>query len=680
MTSIRPLLPLVGVGQWRYTWLITLLTGCSVWVGAVPDSPTFSNLSFEELSQIEIATASKRSAPLVNTSAAVSVLTTNEILRSGATNVPEALRWVPGLDIAQINAAEWAVSARGFNGRFSNKLLVMVDGRTVYTPLLAGVYWDTVNPMLEDLDRIEIVRGPGGALWGANAVNGVINILTKSARDTQGTLLYGGVGTEKLIQAGARQGFALNDSTWMRVYASYNRIDSSQLPDGTDALDGLHTTQGGFRLDTESTTTPNRFTLQADAYQGERERLTTLATPSGMVDFTRPNEVNGVNLHGRWTRDFSADNTLTLQAYWDHTDRDSITIQETRDTFDLDLLENWNASERHTVTCGAGYRLSRDHTVAGLAGGYRPADYNLRLFNGFIQDEIVILPDRLRGTLGVKLEHNSLAGLEFLPSARLLWTPVAHQTFWTSVGRAVRIPNRTDADAAINIQHVAPTPSLPLPLVVRAIGDPNVDSETLMAWEAGWRMQLHSKFSSDLSLFYHDYNHLILGIPDTAGTYLETSPGPAHLVTPLTLINYATAHGLGAELALVWQPTPWLRLSPFYSYLKIDAWAKQPSEQSLDSLTDSAPRHQGGLRTSIDLPAKTKLDLNLRWIGAVPSYAVHTYLEADLRVAWEIRTGLELIVTGQNLLAPRHNEMGPQLTEPRYQLQRGVHVKLVSTF
>ncbi len=370
MTPNRPLI--LVAGRRRYARLIALLTGGSTLFGAPAEPTTLASLSFEELSQIQVTTVSKRAEPLASTPAAVSVLTNEEILRSGATCVPEALRWAPGLDVAQINAAEWAVSARGFNGRFSNKLLVMVDGRTVYTPLLSGVYWDAVNPMLEDLDRIEIVRGPGGALWGANAVNGVINILTKTARDTQGSLLYGGGGTEKLVQAGARQGITLNDHTWMRVYASYDRVDDSRLPDGTKAIDGLHTTQGGFRLDTESTTTPNRFTFQGDIYKGERERHTTLATTSGTVETNLPIEVNGANLLGRWIREFSADNLLTVQTFWDHTYRDSIVVQETRDTFDLDLQENWKASEHHTVTCGAGYRLSADHTVDGLSGGYRP--------------------------------------------------------------------------------------------------------------------------------------------------------------------------------------------------------------------------------------------------------------------------------------------------------------------
>ncbi|MBK9991985.1 MAG: TonB-dependent receptor [Verrucomicrobia bacterium] len=667
-------------GQWRGACLIAALF-LGINVSAAPaESAALSSLSFEELSQIQVVTASKHLEKLASTPAAVSVLTGEDVIRSGATSVAESLRWAPGLDVAQINAAEWAISARGFNGRFSNKLLVMVDGRTVYTPLLAGVYWDVVNPMLEVLDRIEIVRGPGGALWGANAVNGVINILTKSARDTQGSLLYGSVGTEKLVHVGVRQGVAFNDRTWMRVYASYDRVDDSLLADGTEAIDGLRTTQGGFRLDTEPGAGANRFTLQGDVYQGERERYSSLATTSGTVETDRSIEVNGFNLLGRWTREFSADSTLTLQTFWDHTYRDSISVQETRDTFVLDLQENWHAGEHHAVTCGVGYRLSADHTVDGPSGGYRPTDYSFRLFNGFVQDEITLIPDRLRGTLGVKLEHNSFTGFEYQPSARLLWTPSPRQTFWASVGRAVRTPNRTDDGADFNYQYVAPGPGRPLPLVVRALGSPEIESVNLIAWEAGWRIQPQPQFFADLSVFYNEYEDFILGIPDAAGTFVETSPAPIHLVTPVTLMNMANARSYGGELALVWQPTASLRFSPFYSYLKVDAWLDQPGPRELDSLTGSAPRHQGGLRTSIDLPRRIKFDLNLRWIGTVPAYKVPAYFEADVRVAWEVRPGVELVVTGQNLLDSSHNEMGPQTSEPRYELERGVQVELTNRF
>jgi iron complex outermembrane receptor protein len=637
------------------------------------------DLTFEELANITVTTVSKKEEPLFRAAAAVTVLTNEDIRRSGATSVPEALRWVPGLDVAQISAADWAVSARGFNGLVANKLLVMIDGRTVYTPLLAGVFWDTFNPMLEDLDRIEVVCGPGGTLWGANAVNGVINILSKSARDTQGTLVYGGGGTEKLVQAGMRHGVALNEHTWVRVYASYNLVDEGRLPDGSGGHDGFHLLQGGFRLDAEPVG-PDRFTLQGDAYHGQLARITSMATTTGVIDSDQPIAVDGVNLLGRWARESSANSTLTVQAFWDHTFRNAITVQETRNTLDVDVQNNWKVTDRHAVTGGLGIRSSNDHTVAGVSGGFVPADYDFRIFSGFVQDEITLLPDRLKGTLGVKLEHNSFTGFSVQPSVRLLWTPNVHQSAWASISRAVRNPTRADEAADFNVQYVAPGAGNPLPIVVRALGNPDIASESLVAYEAGWRLQPHPRFSADLAVYYNDYNNLILGIPNMAGTFAETALPPLHLVVPVQLRNAAAAHSYGGELSVSWQPSPGVRCSPFYSVLKVNAWLTQPDGGSLETLVNSAPRQQGGLRTSFDLPADMKFDLNLRWVGAVPAYAVAAYFEADVRFAWEIKPGFELAVTGQNLIHAQHNEFGPQNIEPRYELQRGIYFKMSRRF
>lgn len=642
-------------------------------------SPLFRDATFEELANITVRTVSKHEERLFLSPAAVTVLSGDEIIRSGATSVSEALRWVPGLDVAQINAAEWAISARGFNARFSNKLLVLADGRSLYTPLFAGVYWDMVNPMLEDLDRVEVVRGPGGALWGANAVNGVINIISKSARETQGALIYGGGGTEKLVQTGVRQGWALNDHSWMRVYASYHLTDDSRWPDGRKGHDGFHVTQGGFRYDTVPAG-PDRFTLQGDVFQGRRNQVISLVTPGGLVVSDRPVELDGFNLLGRWTRELATHSTLTLQSYWDHTARDSVSLVETRDTFDVDLQHNLFAGERQHFIWGAGYRISRDKTVAGLSGGFVPADYDFHLFNGFAQDEITLIPDRWQLTLGSKWEHNRYTGFEFQPSIRLRSTPDARQTFWASVSRAVRNPNRADRAVNYDVQYVAPGPGVPLPVIARAYGNPAVEAEGLVAWEAGWRFQPHPHFSADLSFFYHDYDRMILGLPNQSGAFLEANPAPLHLVTPVILDNNARAKSYGAELAFVWQPSTSIRLMPYYSFLQVDAALTKPGNGSVASLTDTAPQHQGGLRQCFDLPRATKLDLNFRWVGAVPAYAVRPYFEADVRVAWAIRPGLEWAITGQNLFHTQHSEFGPQTTEPRYELQRAGYAKLTCRF
>ena len=664
------------MGPWIRGGALLLGLGAAHAVAAVPP---IQELSFEELASITITTAAKHEERLFATPAAVAVLTNEEIARSGATSVPEALRWVPGLDVAQINAAEWAVSARGFNGRVANKLLVMLDGRSVYTPQFAGVYWDAVNPMLEDLDRIEIVRGPGGSLWGANAVNGVINILSKSARDTQGTLVYGGGGNEKRVLAGVRHGWALNDHAWVRAYASYQSTDASVLPDGSVREDGFENLQGGFRLDAEQNG-GDHLTLQGDAFHGQRQQFTTLVTSAGLISSPQPTEIDGVNLLGRWTRKFPAGSTFSVQGYWDYAGRDTFTLAEVRNTFDLEVQQRTQIGEQHNLTCGAGYRFSGDRTTAGLSGGFVPARYDFQLSNIFIQDEITLRPHRLQLTLGTKLEHNSYTGFEMQPSARLLWTPNDQQTVWTSVSRAVRNPNRADRAIRFDAQYVAPGPGVPLPVLIRALGNPAVDSEALIAWEAGWRIQPNPGISADLSVFYNRYDSLILGIPDAAGTFVEATPAPLHLVSPLRLLNNVRAHSHGGELSVTWQPTPEIRCAPFYSYLLVEGELVQPGDRSLATITESAPEHQAGLRTSFDLPLRLKLDCNLRWVGAVPAYAVKSYFEADVRFAWEIRPGLELVLTGQNLLHSRHDEFGPQTIEPRYLLQRGVYAKLAWKF
>ncbi|MDI1248921.1 MAG: TonB-dependent receptor, partial [Lacunisphaera sp.] len=649
------------------------------WLGAndgfaAGASPILANLSLEQLSEITITTASKRAESLAQTAAAVTVLPGEDIIRSGSTSIPEALRWVPGLDVAQINAAEWAVSARGFNARFANKLLVMVDGRSLYTPLLAGVNWDDYNPVLEDLERIEVVRGSGGALWGANAVNGVINILSKSAEDTQGTLVTVSGGTEKLLSAATRVGVALNDHAWLRVYAKYDLTGNSRWSDGAPGHDRWDNGQAGFRFDAKPDG-ETHVTVQGDAYQGERDRITPIVTPGGYINLDLPVRVSGANVLGRWTRAFSADAKLTLQSYWSHTWRDAVQSRETRDTFDFDLQHDWQPGGRHRLSWGAGYRWSADQTEAGIPGGFVPANYDFRLFNAFAQDEITLVDDRLKLTLGSKLEHNSFTGFELQPSVRLLWTPTPRASYWTSVSRATRTPNRADTGAKIDVFYLPPGPNAsnptPLPLLTRAIGNPALSSEAIVAYEAGWRMQVNPAFTVDLAGFVSQHRDFILGIPNNAGTFLELTPAPAHLVLPIELVNGADALSCGGELALTWQPRPNFRLMGSYSHLQVDAELRVTGSRYLVTLTDSAPENQFSLRASLDVRPDLQLDVNLRRVGAVSAYAVDDYTEGDLRLLWKIGPGFELAVTGQNLFHDRHTEFGPQTVEPRYAIERG---------
>jgi iron complex outermembrane recepter protein len=643
------------------------------------DSPVLANLTLEQLSQITVTTASRRTTSLADTAAAVTVLTDQDIQRSGATHVAQTLRSVPGLNVAQINASEWAISSRGFNGRFSNKLLVMVDGRSMYTPLLAGVYWDIISPMLEDLDRIEVVRGSGASLWGANAVNGVINILSKSSRDTQGALLSGGSGTESHALAAARYGFALNDNGWMRVYANYHHHDDGVFSDGSSATDHWDHLQSGFRSDWHLSAT-DRLTLQGDYFTNTRGHAEPSISPSGIHLLTEDAHAHGANVLAKWTHEISPDSNFTLQSYYDHTDRHALPISEIRDTIEIDAQHHIDFG-RNNLLWGFGYRSSRDRTTSDESGGFSPADYKFQLYEFFLQDEIELMPQHVHLTLGSKLEHNSFTGFELQPDLRLLWTPTSQQSYWTSVSRSTRTPNRADVGADINAFYIPAGPNSsnpsPLPLIVRAKGVADINIESVIAYQAGWRMQLSPATTIDTTFFYNDYNDLILGVADTTATFVETTPPPTHLVTPIPLQNAADGHSHGAELTLTWQPSDKLRITPSYSYLFVHAEQKVPGIRSLATLEDSAPRHQFILRTSVDTTSNLSFDLNLRWIDKVPAHAVDSYTEADLRIAWKIRRDIELSIVGQNLLHSHHNEFGPLTSEPRYNIQRSAYLKLL---
>src|ERR1700731_4640181 len=368
---------------------------------------TLKKLSVEQLVDIDVTSVSKYPEKFSEAAAAVAVLTSEDIERSGVTKIPDALRLVPGLDVAQVDAHTWAISSRGFNDIFADKLLVLIDGRTVYTPLFSGVFWDVQDTLLEDIDRIEVVRGPGATLWGANAVNGVINIITKSARDTQGLLLYGGGGTEEQGFTGARYGVKINDDAFVRIYAKYFSRDSSVLPDDTDAHDSWDMFRAGFRLDWDPTH-QDSVTVQGDIYTGQQDEVYTVPTTtfpfSGKISST--DNVSGGNVLGRWSERFSADSELTVQTYYDRTVRNSAIFAENRDTGDIDVQHRFGLGERQEIIWGFGFRVTHDDVLNSLNVALVPDSRTLKLYSAFVQDDIVIVPEQLRLTIGSKFEHN----------------------------------------------------------------------------------------------------------------------------------------------------------------------------------------------------------------------------------------------------------------------------------
>src|SRR5438093_3529420 len=417
-----------------------------------------ADMSLEDLTKIEVTSVSKHKEKLADAPAAIFVITQEDIRRSGVTTIADALRLAPGLEVARVASHDWAITSRGFNELYANKLLVLIDGRSVYTPLFSGVYWDVQDTLLEDIDRIEVIRGPGATLWGANAVNGVINITTKSAKETIGGLLSGGYGTEEQGFGSARYGGKLGEDAYYRGYVKYFNRDSSALPSGAQANDAWEMYRGGFRTDWEPSA-QNLFTLQGDAYAGTENQTVTLFTPA--FPFTQPDaskmRVSGGNVIGRWTHTFTPDSDLKLQIYYDRTDRAVDYFKEMRNTADFDLQYRHPLWQRHDVTWGVGFRYAdSDTSRSNFTLAFIPPERITRIFNTFIQDEITLVKERLRLTLGSKFERNDYTGFEIQPSGRLLWTPHERHSVWASVSRAVRTPSRAEVDSRIVNTNVPP--------------------------------------------------------------------------------------------------------------------------------------------------------------------------------------------------------------------------------
>lgn len=599
--------------------------------------------SIEELLALQVTSVSRKPEKLSEAASAITVITQEDIHRSGATSLPQALRLAPNLQVAQVDAHQWAISARGFNSTTANKLLVLIDGRSVYTPLFSGVFWDVQDTFLEDVDRIEVISGPGATLWGANAVNGVINILTKSARDTQGLLLYGGGGTEERAFGGVRYGGQLGTNAYYRIYAKYFNRDETPLPHGADGQDDWQMGQSGFRVDWYPGEV-NQLTFQGDGYGGAINQLA-----NGDI------RVAGGNLLGRWSHTISDESDLKVQLYYDRTHRGiPNTFAEDLDTYDFDLQHRFPLGERQDIVWGLGYRLSEDRVdnTANLA--FLPARLSFQIFSAFVQDEIMLVRDRLRLTLGSKFEHNDFSGFEFQPSGRLSWTVTSRQTLWAAISRAVRTPSRIDQDF-----FVPGNPPFGL------AGGPKFVSEELLAYELGYRVQPLKQLSASVAAFYNDYDNL-----------RSLEPGP-----PVTIANGLTGEAYGAELAANYQLTSWWRWQAGYTYLQKYIRLKPGSMDFNQARGEgSDPEQQFSVRSSMDLPGNVTLDGTLRYVdilhniangvrGAVPSY-----VELDVRLSWTPVKNLELSVVGQNLLDRQHPEFG--FPTSRHEIERGVFGKV----
>jgi len=633
--------------SWHLRWLMPAcalsaitLTG-QVRETPLPAASVLKKMSLDELMDIQVTSVSKRPEKLVDSASAIQVITGDDIRRAGSTSLPEALRLASNLEVAQVDARQWAISARGFNNVFADKMLVLIDGRTVYTPLYAGVYWDVQDTMMEDLDRIEVISGPGATQWGANAVNGVINITTKSAKETQGGLVAAGVGSALRTADEVRYGGKLSPNLYYRVYAKYFDRADSVRPNGQKSTDSWHAGQLGFRMDYDGIP-GDALTLQGDLYKADVSQ----ASPDDI-------HVNGGNLLGRWTRAFADNSDVKVQVYVDRTHR-QIPGSFTQDinTYDLDFQHRLPFGTAHDAVWGLGYRLVQDDVVNTPANAFLPAHTSRASFSGFAQDEIALADDRLHLTAGTKIEHNNYTGFEIEPSVRLAWKPDVKQTVWAAISRAIRTPSRIDRDLY--------SPATP---PYRITGGENVVSEKLIAYELGYRAQIETNFSVALATFINDYDDL---------RSLEP-------LNPPQLFPVQTSSGLrgrstGAELTAEWQVTPAWRLRAGWTELRVSS---EPQPGNLDrAARDSIardPNHQLRLRSLLNLSANWECDATVRYVAPIHTQSVPGYTEADLRLGWRPTPQWELSVSGQNLLHDHH----PEFNSPgaRRELQRAVYAK-----
>jgi iron complex outermembrane receptor protein len=629
--------------------------------------------SLEDLMNIKVTSVSKTEQKMSQVAAAIFVITQEDVKRSGATNIPDLLRMVPGLDVAQINSNNWAITARGFNLQFANKLLVLIDGRAVYTPLFGGVYWDTQDVPLEDIERIEVIRGPGGSIWGANAVNGVINIITKKAGDTLGALLTGGGGTKETFGT-TQYGGKIGDDTSYRIFTKYFDVDHSPDLTGQDAHDGWHLLHGGFRVDT-SLSTKDSLTVQGDLYTG-REGASIVHSsfnPPDNETVLKVYPLSGGNVLGRWHHIFSSRSDTTLQVYFDRYARSGPQAREVRNTFDLDFQHHLAWGTRQDLVWGGGYRHTADQTVGTIDGAFVPADWAGDFFNAFVQDQITLKANRVFLSVGAKLENGYFTGFDLQPSARVAWTPGERHTFWAAISRASRTPSRRDEGLS------AVLAALPGPSEVVLLGNPNVKAEHVLAYEMGYRTQASNQLSIDATVFLNTYHDLQSVEPQPS--FFE--PNPGLLVHPETFANKLHGTTDGIEASVNWKITDHWTLSPGYSFLQMHLHT-DPGSQDTITVADTegtSPHHQAQLRSHVELPRGFEWDTSVYFVDRLPAPSIASHTRLDAQLSWRIAERMELSLVGQNLLQDHHAEFNDQLQSVNSsEVKRSAYIKFAWRF
>jgi len=636
-------------------WISLMLWTRAVWAAGTPIDLT--ELTLEELMDIEIISVSKKEERLFEAAAAVYVITQEDLRRSGVRSIPAVLRLVPGMQVARIDANKWAVTARGFLGLFANKLLVLIDGRSVYTPLFSGVFWEAQDVVLEDVERIEVIRGPGGALWGANAVNGIINIITKPAEDAQGGFMQAGGGTEERGFGTVRYGGRLGERVHFQAYGKYFARDASVDRAGRGREDDWYVFRIGGRVDWRISS-QSMATVQGDVYDGQVGQVVRIATPLSppyMRTVYSDAQISGGNVLARWERKSDDRSGVALQFYWDRSARTETVLKGVVHNADVDVQQRWEVSSRHEIVWGLEYRLTMDDLDGGPIMSFRPECRTVHLFSGFVHNDVSLASDRMRLMLGSKIEHNNYTGIEVQPDVRLWWSPAQGHALWGALSRAVRTPSRGEDDIRA-VTQVWPSDSLyagsPL-AAATLLGNRAFDSETVLAFDAGYRAHLRTWLSLDVAAFHNLYDDLRTKELDLGS--IEAAPSGSHLIVPVWVDNKAGGRTYGVELAADGQVRDGWRLRAAYTYFHMDL---DVDEDSFDALTESYARENPGhllsVRFLLDLPGAVELDLIGRYMDDLPTLDIDRYLTFDLCIGWRPNERLELSIAGRNLLdSPR---------------------------
>lgn len=653
-----------------------------------------ANLNIEELMTIEVSSLTRKSQRIFDTPSAVFIITQEDIRRSGVTTLPDLLRLVPGFEVGQIRSNAWAITARGFNDLYANKLLVLIDGRSVYTHLFSGVEWHLQDVLIEDIDRIEVIRGPGGSLWGANAVDGIVNIITKNAVDTLGRLITAGFGNEEKFFTGARVGWKQGIDTDCRLYAKFFEKDGLTRRHPDNSKDEWQSIRGGFRID-GMLSMNDTYTFQGDIYSGESDQPAATMTFLEASPFTIAKSTEffkGWNLLTRWDHEFSPNSDMKIQLYSNYSEREMIfvdvfpnkweinTFKKVKtQTIDADFQHRFQWIPKNEIIWGAGARYITDHFIHDENSmNFIDKDKDDQwLFSLFLQDQITLLKNQSWLTIGSKFEHNNYTGWEIQPSAKFLYKITDRQAGWLSISKAVRTPSRYEHDInSLVVMMQPPEKDSPhsIGVIVSAKGNPNLKSETLLSYEAGYRFYPLKSMSVDIATYYNQYKDLTIYALHSSKLILDNHMKSAMMIVN-QLQNGANADTYGIEISSNWDPFRWLKFRASYSYLYITS--SETEKYDSDSKKQSDPSNQFVLRTMVDFPNDIEFDATIRYVDDIPAYDIDAYTELDIRIGWRLTKNIELSIVGRNLLHSSHVEYIDSLQEGiRSELDRSIYGKI----